>query len=319
MGRSVHRSWGDNALTSTHASTKTASPAEQLRSMLFSPGGIVRIVGAHNPLGARLAERAGFDGVWASGLEVSASQGVPDTDILTMTELHAVAASMADAVSIPVVADCDAGYGGISNVIRMVRRYEASSIAAVTMEDKVFPKRNSFIPGHQELVSLTEFCQKIEAAKYAQTDPNLVVIARTEALIAGGDVAEALERTHAYADAGADAVLIHSKDHSPRRVLEFLERWQDPSTPVVVVPTTYHTATADALEKAGAKMVVYANHGLRASIAAVEKAFSTILTSGSTSAIEEHISSVSSIFELQGTAEVLAEEERFTGLRARPA
>jgi phosphoenolpyruvate phosphomutase len=291
------------------------SAAGSFRAMLFSRKGIVRIVGAHNPLGAKLAERAGFDGVWSSGLEVSASQGVPDTDILTMTELHSVAAAMADAVAVPVVADCDAGYGGISNVMRMVRKYESSGIAAVTMEDKTFPKRNSFIAGGQELVTIKEFCGKIAAAKHAQQDPDFVVIARTEALIAGGDLAEALERGRAYADAGADAVLIHSKDKSPHRVLEFLERWEDDSTPVVVVPTTYHSVTAETLEAAGARMVVYANHGLRASIAAVEHAFKCILVNGSSSELEDAISSIDSIFELQGTARVLADEERFSAPR----
>lgn len=198
------------------AATTEASPAsartaaDRLRELFAQPG-VVRIVSAHNPLGARLAERAGFDGVWSSGLEVSASQGVPDTDILTMSELLGVASSMAAAVDVPVIADCDAGYGNAHNVMNMIRRYEAAGIAAVSIEDKRFPKVNSFIPGRQELAPIGEFCGKLAAAKEAQRHPGLMVIARIEALIAGWGMDEALRRGEAYARAGADAVLIHAK------------------------------------------------------------------------------------------------------------
>ncbi|MFI1647753.1 isocitrate lyase/phosphoenolpyruvate mutase family protein [Streptomyces avidinii] len=274
------------------------SGARRLREMFDRPG-TVRIIGAHNPLGARLAERAGFDGVWSSGLEVSASQGVPDTDILTMSELLATAGSLAAAVEVPVVADCDAGYGNAHNVMNMIRRYEAAGIAGVSIEDKRFPKVNSFIPGRQELAPIAEFCGKLRAAKAAQTTPDLMVIARIEALIAGWGMDEALRRGEAYAAAGADAVLIHAKGSSPEPVLRFLERWTLP-TPVVVVPTTYHTITATELSEAGAKMVIYANHGLRAGIAAVTDTFETILRDDRTTGIEDRIAPLATVFELQG-------------------
>ncbi|MFI1227174.1 MULTISPECIES: isocitrate lyase/phosphoenolpyruvate mutase family protein [unclassified Streptomyces] len=266
---------------------------------LFERPGVVRIAGAHNPLGARLAERAGFDGVWSSGLEVSASQGVPDTDILTMSELLSVAGSLAAAVRVPVVADCDAGYGNAHNVMNMIRRYEAAGISAVSIEDKRFPKVNSFIPGRQELAPIGEFCGKLAAAKAAQRGSELMVIARIEALIAGWGMEEALRRGEAYAEAGADAVLIHAKGSSPEPILEFLGRWRLP-VPVVVVPTTYHTITAAELGEAGAKMVIYANHGLRAGITAVSGAFEAILREGRTTGIEEHIAPLATVFDLQG-------------------
>ncbi|WP_405440046.1 isocitrate lyase/phosphoenolpyruvate mutase family protein [Streptomyces avidinii] len=274
------------------------SGARRLRELFDRPG-TVRIIGAHNPLGARLAERAGFDGVWSSGLEVSASQGVPDTDILTMSELLATAGSLAAAVEVPVVADCDAGYGNAHNVMNMIRRYEAAGIAGVSIEDKRFPKVNSFIPGRQELAPIAEFCGKLRAAKAARTTPDLMVIARIEALIAGWGMDEALRRGEAYAAAGADAVLIHAKGSSPEPVLRFLERWTLP-TPVVVVPTTYHTITATELSEAGAKMVIYANHGLRAGIAAVTDAFETILRDDRTTGIEDRIAPLATVFDLQG-------------------
>ncbi|WP_063753270.1 isocitrate lyase/phosphoenolpyruvate mutase family protein [Streptomyces sp. NRRL S-87] len=281
-----------------HSGDRPAHGARRLRDLFARPGA-VRIVGAHNPLGARLAERAGFDGVWSSGLEVSASQGVPDTDILTMSELHAVASSMAAAVDVPVVADCDAGYGNAHNVMHMIRRYEAAGIAGVSIEDKRFPKVNSFIPGRQELAPVAEFCGKLRAAKAAQRTADLMVIARIEALIAGWGTDEALRRGEAYAEAGADAVLIHAKGSSPEPVLEFLDRWQRP-TPVVVVPTTYHTVTATELAEAGAKMVIYANHGLRAGITAVTETFDAILRDDRTTGIEDRIAPLATVFDLQG-------------------
>ncbi|MFI8828813.1 isocitrate lyase/phosphoenolpyruvate mutase family protein [Streptomyces sp. NPDC053431] len=281
----------------------------RLRALFDRPGAL-RIVGAHNPLGARLAERAGFDGVWSSGLEVSASQGMPDTDLLTMSELLAVAGSMAAAVDVPVVADCDAGYGNALNVMHMVRRYEAAGVAAVCVEDKRFPKVNSFVPGRQELEPVEVFAGKIAAAKAAQRDPDLMVIARTESLIAGWGMDEALLRADAYAAAGADAVLIHAKGASPDPVLEFLERWRG-RLPVVVVPTTYHTITFDELRAAGAKLVIYANHGLRAGISAVSEVFEAILSEGRTTGFEDRIAPLATVFDLQGMDRLKADEARF--------
>ncbi|MER8235564.1 isocitrate lyase/phosphoenolpyruvate mutase family protein [Streptomyces sp. NPDC094049] len=292
-----------------------ADGAARLRALFERPGP-VRIVGAHNALGARLAERAGFDGVWSSGLEVSASHALPDADILTMTELLEVARSMAAAVSVPVVADCDAGYGNANNVMHMIRRYEAAGIAAVSIEDKRFPKMNSFIPGRQELAPVAEFAGKIAAAKSAQAAPDMMVIARIEALVAGWGLDEALRRAEAYADAGADAVLIHARGQSPDPVLDFLRHWQG-RLPVVVVPTTYHTVTADELSEAGAKLVIYANHGLRASIAAVGEVFESILRDGRTTGIEPRIAPLATVFDLQGMAALQQAEERFLSRAGR--
>ena len=119
------------------------SKAKKLRA-LFNKEGVIRIVGAHDGLGARLIELNGFNGVWASGLEISASHAVPDANILTMTQYLEAASIMNDVVSIPVVADCDTGYGNSNNVMHMVRKYEAAGIASVAIEDKRFPKVNSY-------------------------------------------------------------------------------------------------------------------------------------------------------------------------------
>ena len=283
--------------------------AAKLRS-LFARDGVVRIAAAHNALGAKLVERAGFDGVWSSSLEISASRAVPDADILTMSEYLAAAEFMAEVASIPVVADGDTGYGNSNNVINMVRKYELAGIAAVAIEDKQFPKVNSFIPGRQELAPVSEFVGKMMGAKAAQRDPNFMVIARCEALIAGWGLEEALRRCTTYIDAGADAILIHSKSKKPDEIFAFLERWQN-RAPIVVVPTTYYDVTANEFASRGVKMIIYANHGVRSAIAAVEKTFAEILKVGSSATVEDRIAPMSHVFELQGMAQFQSDEKKF--------
>ncbi|MEW6619505.1 MAG: phosphoenolpyruvate mutase [bacterium] len=290
-------------------SQQKENKASQLRK-IFKKKGIIRIVGAHDGLSAKLVEKNGFDGVWASGLEISTSFAVPDANILTMSQYLEVAKTMNDAVSIPIIADCDTGYGNSNNVMYMVKKYESAGIAAVVIEDKQFPKVNSFIPGRQELAPLSEFVGKILAAKSVQEHPDFMVIARVEALIAGWGQEEALRRANAYVDAGADAILIHSKSKTPDEIIEFIHAWNNKS-PLVVVPTTYSAVTAEELEKLGIKMVIYANHGIRASIKAMEMTFSAIAAYGTTKPIEKDIASMEEVFELQGMSVMKLMEKKY--------
>src|ERR671923_1240329 len=186
--------------------------ASKLRALL-QRSGLIKAVGAHDALSAKLIEEAGFDAVWASGFGISASlKCVPDASFVTLTEQLEVERNMVEAVDIPIIADCDTGYGNALNVMRTVNDHERAGIAAICIEDNVFPKRCSFYAGvRRELISIDEHCGKIRAAKAAQTVPDFLIIARTEALIAGWGQEEALKRAQAYAQAGADAVLIHSK------------------------------------------------------------------------------------------------------------
>ena len=285
--------------------------AELLRRRLKS-GPIVRVMGAHNGLGAKLIERTGFDAVWSSGLEISTAHGLPDANILTMTETLEAACGIHEATALPVVCDCDTGYGNAANVKHMVRKYEAAGLAAVVVEDKHFPKVNSFVPGRQELVSIPEFCGKLQAAKETQRTPDFMVFARVEALIAGFGMEEALRRARAYVDAGADGIVIHSKSSSPDEILQFAKAW-DREAPLVAIPTTYFRITAEELEKAGFRMVIYANQGLRASIRAMESVFQAIREQGSTAAIEDRIAPMKEVFELQGMKDMKADEERLSG------
>jgi phosphoenolpyruvate phosphomutase len=283
--------------------------AARLRDRFRTPG-LIRLAGSHDALGARLAERAGFEGVWASSFEISASHGVPDEGILDASEFLAAATSMMAAVNIPVVADCDCGFGSAIKVIHMVRRYEAAGVAAVCIEDKVFPKVNSIVARKQKLASITEFAGKIEAAKSAQRSSDFMVIARVEALIAGESMAEALHRAHAYTEAGADAILIHDKRRTPDSIVEFCHAW-DGSAPLVVVPTTYYSITASELSALGVKMVIYANQGLRARVRAVGETFAEILKEGTSATVEHAIAPMSAIFELQGYSQLESDERKF--------
>src|SRR5438477_9150595 len=154
-----------------------------LRRLLALPAPIV-IAGAHDGLTARLVQEAGFDGVWASGFEISASHGVPDASILTMSDALAASRVMNDAVTIPVIADCDTGFGNAINAIRTVQAFEAAGIAGLCIEDNVFPKRCSFYPGVKRLLAPSdEQILKLRAAVDARASADFVIIARTEALI----------------------------------------------------------------------------------------------------------------------------------------
>ncbi|MEH6374534.1 isocitrate lyase/phosphoenolpyruvate mutase family protein [Streptomyces sp. KLMMK] len=277
---------------------RTQSPS--FRS-LVERGSIVRVAGAHDAIGAVLAQNAGFDAVWASSLEASAARCLPDASVLTMTEYLESAANMQKALHIPVVADCDTGYGGNLNVAHMVLEYEAAGITAVAMEDKLFPKMNSFAAHDHTLLDTEAFASKIRTAKSVQSTGEFFVIARTEALISGLGVDEALRRCHAYADAGADAVLIHSKLKSREQIEEFLRGWEN-RRPVVVVPTTYPDWHVDEVERAGVSTVIYANQGLRATITSLRDAYRTIYETGSSVELEDTIAPVSDIFELQQLA-----------------
>ncbi len=260
---------------------------------------VVRVAGANHALGGLLAEEAGFQAVWSSSLEVSASRGLPDASILSMTEYLEAAANIQKVLRIPVVADCDTGYGGNLNVAHMVHEFEAAGITGLCIEDKLFPKMNSFVAGGQTLLGTKEFAKKIKIAKEAQASTETFVIARTEALISGLDVDAALERCRTYADSGADAVLVHSKAKTRDQVVAFLEGW-DFRVPVVIVPTTYPDWHIEDIKKAGVSVVIYANHGLRATVSALRDTYRSVYENGDTTALEGSIASVKDIFALQG-------------------
>lgn len=291
--------------------------AKKLRELFEKPG-VIWIAGAHDGIGSKIVEQNGFNGVWASGFEISSSYALPDASILTMTQFLERAIEINDATSIPVIADCDTGFGNSINVIHMVKKYEAAGIAAVCIEDKKFPKVNSLlIGGRQELAPISEFVGKIMAAKNAQQTKEFMVLARSEALVAGWGQGEALKRAHAYVEAGADAVLIQSKSNSPQPIIDFAKAWGS-KVPLIIVPTTYPSITFEQIDKLGIKMVIYANHGLRAALTAMDSVLGEIYRTKTTLGIEDKVASLKEIFELQGMPQMKKDEETYLTNESEP-
>lgn len=274
------------------------SNAAMLRELLDSKP-ILKICGAYDAMSARLCENAGFDAIWAGSFAISSINGVPDASILTMTEFFDAASKMVNSCKIPVIADCDTGYGGPNNVRYLVKKYESGGIAGISIEDKIFPKQNSLLEnGSHQLLSEKEFVGKIISAAEAKQDKDFMIIARIEALIAGLGMDEAVRRARAYERAGADAILIHSKKSVPDEVFEFADSWKG-NLPIVVVPTNYYSVTIDELIQHKIKMTIYANQTLRASHAAIKKILAEMIQAKSMSEIEPKISSMEDIFQLQ--------------------
>ncbi|WP_397539012.1 isocitrate lyase/phosphoenolpyruvate mutase family protein [Rummeliibacillus pycnus] len=279
---------------------------------LLQGDNVLKVAGAHDGLSAKIAENKGFDAIWASGLGISAVETVPDASILSMQEFLNAAISMNQATDIPVIADCDSGFGNIPNVVHMVKKYESAGIAGVCIEDKVFPKLNSFLGGNQQrLISVEEFTSKIRAAKGTQIDPNFVVIARVESLIAGESMEDALYRASCYLDAGADAILIHSKSKTSDEIEEFSKKWSG-EVPLFIVPTMYPHISIKNVEKMGIKAVVYANQAIRASVKMMDYVLGNIIEKGTSLEIEGEISNVEEIFSLQNVNQMKLDEEKFS-------
>jgi len=274
----------------------------------FKQNEILRVAGAFDAMSAKLVEINNFDAIWAGSFAISATHALPDASILTMTEFLSVASNMTDACSIPVIADCDTGFGGPSNVSHMVKKYESAGIAAVSIEDKIFPKQNSLLEnGNQKLLSEKDFVAKIIAAKNSKTNENFMIIARVEALIAGLGVSEATKRADAYEKAGADAILIHSKKNTPDEIFEFCDTWNG-NIPIIAIPTSYPDVTIEELQNHKVKMVIYANQSLRAAHWAMAEHLNKLSTSKSLSDVETKMTGMEDIFQLQEMYEIKKQE-----------
>jgi len=260
----------------------------------------VKVCGAFDVMSAKLAETNNFDAVWASGFGISSTRALPDAGIITMTELLDAVTFMAEACSIPVIADCDTGYGGPNNVAHLVRKFENAGIAGICMEDKTFPKENSlFKDGKQEMIAKKDFVAKLVAAKNAKRNREFVIIGRTEALIADLGVEEALERATAYEKAGADIIFVHSRKKDPDEIFEFYKRWKG-KAPIMAVPTAFPTVTLDELKSRGVGMVVFAHQTTLAAFAAISDVVKQMSKIKSLDDLETKLASMDDLFKLQG-------------------
>lgn len=285
---------------------------EALRAKLNAAGRPAIAMAAHNPLSAKLvAESGGFDAVWASGFELSASYAVPDASIVSPNVHLETTRAMGEVQNLPVIADLDTGFGNAINLAYAVPRYEAAGVAAIVIEDKTFPKDSSLrVDGRQALVSIPEFRGKIRAAKERGS---MLVIARTEALIAGLGQEEALERASAYAEAGADAILVHSKQKTPDEVLSFCRAWPG-SVPLVVVPTSYPQLSFDEINRltdGKVRLIICGNHSIRSTVAALRHTFRRIAQDGGIAGVEGEIAPVRDVFALQGDASMREIEKKY--------
>ena len=299
------------AVKSETAAIPASEPSKfrKLRVMLESAE-TEFLMEAHNGISAKIAEEAGFRGIWASGLSISAALGVRDNNEASWTQVLEVLEFMSDATTIPILVDGDTGYGNFNNLRRAVQKLIQRGIAGICIEDKLFPKTNSFIGEGQPLADIDEFCGKIKAGKDSQIDDDFCIVARVEALISGWGMEEALKRAEAYRKAGADAILIHSKRRDAQEILQFLKEW-DNRAPVVIVPTTYYKTPTQEFRDAKTSVIIWANHNIRASIAAMRDVSARIQREQFLGGVEDEIATVDDIFNLAGNAELSQAEKRY--------
>lgn len=278
----------------------------------------ILMAGAHDALSAKLAEAKGFNSIWVSGFGISLAQkAIPDANLVTMTELLDYSKNINNAVSIPVIADCDNGFGNALNVIRTVQEFESIGLAGICIEDNVFPKQCSFYDQpSRELVNTSEFQGKIRAAIEARRSSEFKIIARTEAFIAGRGEAEALERAKAYDEAGADAILVHSKKQTFEELEGFSKKWNG-SKPLVIVPTKFpHTPVSEMFD-AGYSIIIYANQAVRAAFNSIEQTMEYIVSDQTASFNDSEIASLEKVFEFINVEELNRAEEKYLNFEKR--
>ena len=289
----------------------------RLRALLESPD-LAFLMEAHNGLSARIVEEAGFEAIWASGLSISASLGVRDCNEASWTQTLECIEFMAEAAQVPILVDGDSGHGNFNNVRRFVAKLEQRGAAGVCLEDKLFPKTNSFIAGEQQaLADVDEFAGRIRAATDARADDAFVIVARTESFIAGHGLDDALRRAEAYWRAGADAILVHSAREDASEIVAFKRAWGD-TLPVIVVPTKYHRTPTDVFRAHGFAAVIWANHMLRACVAAMQEMAARIAADQCLHGVEPDVAPLDEVFRLQRMDELHDAERRYTGSAPAP-
>ena len=292
--------------------------SSRFRQMLNSPKPFY-IMEAHNGISAKIVEKTGFQAIWGSGLTLSGSNAVRDSNELSWTQLVDTLERMSDVVNIPILFDGDTGFGNYNNARRLIRKLEERRIAGVCFEDKLFPKTNSFIDSEaQTLANVTEHANKITACKEYQRDPNFSVVARLESLIVGAGIDDALMRAEKYTKAGADAILVHSKKSTFKEISDFCVQFKNineqcKNIPLVVVPTKYYTTPIKEMTDVGVTNFIWANHNLRASIDAMEHVSKQIFDEQSLINVEHQVSTVNEIFDYQEDSKLRKDDKYYMG------
>lgn len=284
-----------------------------IKELLNNKDEVNLICGASNALIAKLAENAGFDGVWLSSFEMHAWNRFPDASILNVADYADAINKISDRINIPILVDADEGGPSAINTIRMAREYSKAGAWGMCVEDNPSPKRCSFYGMKKELEKTATTVGKIKAALEKSNKKDFAVIARTEALIQNRGIPVALERARAYTDAGCDGFLIHNKNKTPEEVMRFCDAYhkENLTTPLVIVPTTYNQMTTKEMENCGISLAIYANYSVRAAVKVMETMFGEIINKNSLSGGNEHVVPMTKIFELIGVDEMKENQEKY--------
>ncbi|WP_407170429.1 isocitrate lyase/phosphoenolpyruvate mutase family protein [Bradyrhizobium sp. ORS 111] len=262
---------------------------------------------AHDGLSAAIAERAGFKGLWASSLSIACSLSYRDAAEVSCSQLLRVVERIVGSTELPVLVDGDTGFDDFNSARSLARKLHQRGAAGVALEDSCFPKMNSLF-GERPLADINEFSGRLRAVKDTVAD-DLVLVARIETFIGAHGIDETILRAHAYADAGADAILIHSRKSTADEILWFVHAWRN-RLPVVIVPTKYDRTPLSAYRNARISAVIWANHSMQAAIAAMRQVDDRIITEENTVNTELDIATLDEFFELFMYDELARSEAR---------
>ena len=284
-----------------------------IKEMLNDKEKVSLVCGASNAMIAKLAENAGFDGVWLSSFEMHAWNRFPDASILNVADYADAIGKIADRINVPILVDADEGGPSAINTIRMAREYSKAGAWGICIEDNPSPKRCSFYGMKKELEKTSVTVGKIKAALEKNNKDGFAVVARTEALIQGRGIDVAIERAKAYTNAGCDGFLIHNKNNTPDEVMRFCDRYykENLTTPLVIVPTTYNQMTVDQMRNCGVSLAIYANYSIRATVKVLEKMFQSVIDSETLSAGNDFVVPMTTIFDLIAVDEMKENQKKY--------
>ncbi|MGZ5443155.1 MAG: isocitrate lyase/phosphoenolpyruvate mutase family protein [Thermoanaerobaculia bacterium] len=290
----------------------------------LATGDRLRLIEAHSGLSGIVGDSAlwetssgtvQFDGLWLSSLTCSAVKGLPDVELNMMERRLETIDEVLTVTTKPVVVDGDTG-GAEENFEYLCAKLESMGVSAVVIEDKTGPKRNSLSASARQIMEAPEtFGRKIQRGKERLRSSDFLVFARIESLIAGLDVADAIQRARIYLEYGADGILIHSRERTPYQIVAFLDAYRKLCDeigfrrPVLAVPTSYNLVPATALFQAGVDIVIYANHLLRATVAAMRIVCQQILEQDKSSEVEQHCVPIPDLFDMIGFSEIVRRDK----------
>lgn len=280
-----------------HTMVDPSAKRKRLRQRLNEPGLIVA-PGIFEMISARMADRLGFDTLYMTGYgSVASYLGLPDAGLASYTDMVNRAAAFAQGTQTPLIADGDTGYGGLLNVAHTVRGYEAAGVTGIQLEDQEFPKKCGHTPGRR-VIALEEMVRKIKVAVESRTDPDFLIVARTDARTTLG-LDEALRRAQAYSDAGADILFVESPE-TTQEMAKVAATFAKPTLINVVEGGRTPVLSKAELEQMGFKMAIYPTAAFLAMGQAVENVFQNLRKEGDTTAVRDRLYNFEDFSRLMG-------------------